>query len=41
MLRLPPFDFRIPGSLGEVLEILAAQESETRVVAGGTDCTGP
>ncbi|TNF72420.1 MAG: 4-hydroxybenzoyl-CoA reductase [Acidobacteria bacterium] len=37
MLRLPPFDFHTPGSLAEVLEIVAGEGPETRVVAGGTD----
>jgi 4-hydroxybenzoyl-CoA reductase subunit beta len=37
MLRLPSFDFRTAGNLGEVLEILAGEGPETRVVAGGTD----
>lgn len=37
MLRLPPFDFHTPGSLAEVIEILAGEGPETRVVAGGTD----
>jgi 4-hydroxybenzoyl-CoA reductase subunit beta len=37
MLRLPPFDFYTPGSLAEVIELLAGEGPETRVVAGGTD----
>jgi 4-hydroxybenzoyl-CoA reductase subunit beta len=37
MLRLPSFDFRTPGNLGDVIEILASEGPETRVVAGGTD----
>ena len=37
MLRLPSFDFRTPGILGEVIDILAGEDPGTRVVAGGTD----
>ena len=37
MLRLPPFEYHRPSSLGEVTAILADQGPNARVVAGGTD----
>jgi len=37
MLRLPPFDYRRPSSVGEVAAILTDQGPTARVVAGGTD----
>jgi 4-hydroxybenzoyl-CoA reductase subunit beta len=37
MLRLPSFQFRIPGNLNEVGAILDSEGSSARVVAGGTD----
>lgn len=42
MLRLPPFQFRVPKTLAEVAEILVSEgvgehEDNVRLVAGGTD----
>jgi len=37
MLRLPPFEYHRPTSVGEVAAILADQGPTARVVAGGTD----
>ena len=37
MLRLPPFEFRVAGSVAEAAAILAGEGPGTRLVAGGTD----
>jgi len=37
MLRLPPFQFRVPKTLAEAAEIVAAEGPKARLVAGGTD----
>jgi 4-hydroxybenzoyl-CoA reductase subunit beta len=37
MLRLPPFEFRLPKTLAEAAEMLASEGPSARVVAGGTD----
>ena len=37
MLRLPPFDYRRPSSVGEAAAILAGDGPAARLVAGGTD----
>ena len=37
MLRLPRFQFRMPTGLDEAASVLAQEEGETRIVAGGTD----
>ncbi len=37
MTRLPVFRLHQPGGLPEALQLLAAAEGVTRVVAGGTD----
>jgi 4-hydroxybenzoyl-CoA reductase subunit beta len=37
VLRLPPFQFRTPPSLGEAAAIIAGEGAGARLVAGGTD----
>ena len=37
MLRLPPFEFRLPATLAEAVDTLASEGPAARVVAGGTD----
>lgn len=37
MLRLPTFQFRMPGTVAEAASVLANESGETRIVAGGTD----
>jgi 4-hydroxybenzoyl-CoA reductase subunit beta len=37
MLRLPPFKFRTPATLGEAADMLASEGPAARLVAGGTD----
>jgi 4-hydroxybenzoyl-CoA reductase subunit beta len=37
MMRLPPFDFMRPGTLGEAVELKAKYGSEAMYVSGGTD----
>jgi 4-hydroxybenzoyl-CoA reductase subunit beta len=37
MMRCPPFDYRAPSSVAEVVAILAGEGPRARVLAGGTD----
>lgn len=37
MLRMPPFTYRAPKTVGEAVEILKGEGESARVVAGGTD----
>ncbi len=37
MLRLPPFEYLIPGSVDEAVQLLLAHPGEAMLVAGGTD----
>jgi len=37
MLRLPPFRFRVPPTLGEAADLVASEGPTARLVAGGTD----
>ncbi len=37
MLRLPPFDLRLPSSAAEAVAVLAGEGPDARLVAGGTD----
>ncbi|MEE8138066.1 MAG: FAD binding domain-containing protein [Thermoanaerobaculia bacterium] len=37
MLRLPPFEFRVAGTVVEAAQILASEGPRARLVAGGTD----
>ena len=37
MIRLPPFRYRVPRTLGEATRILAGEGPDAVVVAGGTD----
>jgi len=37
MMRCPPFDYRAPTTVGELIAILAAEGPRAKVIAGGTD----
>ena len=36
-MMIPPFDYKSPNTIGEVIELLWKAEGKAKIIAGGTD----